>query len=246
MLSPRASRSPRPRRVSRCAITSSSRRSRTARLRPRRRRRLRARHVDRAGRRAGCGGRSRPETAQEGVGQVQRPRRHARLPRSRHAQPAQAPPAVPRRGEGAAPPCSRRPAAVRLVEQAREAAWGDVEANLQRRLKVEGMRADLDPDYEMMRAARMQSLRLVDLPRLASNSAARLRTKLRRGPPTGTCRTRDSTPGAVRSARGHCGKPYRLLWSFGRGERAWGAVSTLASARPDRSSQTQQIGQEQS
>ena len=61
------------------------------------------------------------------------------------------------------------PHAVRtLVEQARDAAWGDVEANLQRRLHVEGLRPDLDPDYETMRAARMQSLRLVDLPRLAA------------------------------------------------------------------------------
>lgn len=57
----------------------------------------------------------------------------------------------------------------RLVEEARDAAWGDVEANLQRRLAVEGMRADLDPDYDMMRAARMQSLRLIDLPRLAAH-----------------------------------------------------------------------------
>jgi len=56
-----------------------------------------------------------------------------------------------------------------LIEQARDAAWGDVEANLQRRLRVEGMRPDLDPDYEKMRAARMQSLRLVDLPRLAAH-----------------------------------------------------------------------------
>lgn len=56
-----------------------------------------------------------------------------------------------------------------LVEQARDAAWGDVEANLQRRLRVEGMRADLDPDYETMRAARMQALRLVDLPRLSAH-----------------------------------------------------------------------------
>ena len=62
------------------------------------------------------------------------------------------------------------PNAVRdLVEQARDAAWGDVEANLQRRLAVEGMRADVDPDYDMMRAARMQSLRLIDLPRLAAH-----------------------------------------------------------------------------
>ena len=56
-----------------------------------------------------------------------------------------------------------------LVEQSRDAAWGDVEANLQRRLRVEGMRPELDPDYERMRAARMQSIRLVDLPRLASH-----------------------------------------------------------------------------
>jgi hypothetical protein len=55
-----------------------------------------------------------------------------------------------------------------LVEQSRDAAWGDVEANLQRRLHVEGMRPDLDPDYEKMRTARMQSIRLVDLPRLAA------------------------------------------------------------------------------
>ena len=45
-----------------------------------------------------------------------------------------------------------------LIEQSRDAAWGDVEANLQRRLRVEGMRPDLDPDYDRMRAARMQSI----------------------------------------------------------------------------------------
>ena len=62
------------------------------------------------------------------------------------------------------------PAAVReLVEQARDAAWGDVEANLQRRLRVEGMRPDVDPDYDMMRGARMQALRLVDLPKLSAH-----------------------------------------------------------------------------
>ncbi|MET0296280.1 MAG: asparagine synthase [Microbacterium sp.] len=62
------------------------------------------------------------------------------------------------------------PEAVRaLVEVSRDAAWGDVEANLQRRLVVEGMRPELDPDYERMRAARMQSLRLIDLPRLAAH-----------------------------------------------------------------------------
>ena len=56
-----------------------------------------------------------------------------------------------------------------LVEQARDAAWGDVEANLQRRLKAEGMTADSYPDYAQMRGARMQALRLVDLPRLAAH-----------------------------------------------------------------------------
>jgi hypothetical protein len=60
-----------------------------------------------------------------------------------------------------------------LIEQSRDAAWGDVEANLQRRLRVEGMRPELDPDYDRMRAARMQSIRLVDLPRLAAHKRHR-------------------------------------------------------------------------
>jgi hypothetical protein len=60
-----------------------------------------------------------------------------------------------------------------LVEEARGAAWGDVSRNLERRLAVESMRPDLDPDYDMMRAARMQSLRLVDLPRLAAHQRRR-------------------------------------------------------------------------
>jgi hypothetical protein len=69
------------------------------------------------------------------------------------------------------------PEAVReLVEQARDAAWGDVESNLQRRLRVEGMRPENDPDYETMREARMQALRLVDLPRLGAH-----RRRLREG-----------------------------------------------------------------
>lgn len=56
-----------------------------------------------------------------------------------------------------------------LIAQARDAAWGDVEANLDRRLIVEAMRPEFDPDYEVMRAARMQSIRLIDLPKLASH-----------------------------------------------------------------------------
>ena len=60
-----------------------------------------------------------------------------------------------------------------LVEAAREAAWSDVRSNLDRRLKVEGMRPDQDPDYERMRDARMQALKLVDLQALASDRRAR-------------------------------------------------------------------------
>lgn len=63
-------------------------------------------------------------------------------------------------------------AVAELVEQSRDAAWGDVEANLQRRLAVEGAHPELDPDYDTMRAARMQSLRLIDLPRLAAHRRA--------------------------------------------------------------------------
>ncbi len=56
-----------------------------------------------------------------------------------------------------------------IIGQSRDAAWHDVEANLDRRLAVEAMRPEFDPDYEVMRTARMQSLRLIDLPRLAAH-----------------------------------------------------------------------------
>lgn len=60
-------------------------------------------------------------------------------------------------------------AVLKLVETSRDDAWGDVAANLDRRLRVEAMRPELDPDYDRMRFARMQSLRLVDLPKLAAH-----------------------------------------------------------------------------
>ncbi len=60
-----------------------------------------------------------------------------------------------------------------IVEEARKAAWADVRHNLDRRLIVEGMRPDQDPDYERMREARMQALRLVDLQALSSQQRAR-------------------------------------------------------------------------
>ncbi|GAA3658836.1 asparagine synthase [Microbacterium marinilacus] len=60
-----------------------------------------------------------------------------------------------------------------IVEGAREAAWHDVEVNLQGRLRVEAMRPDQDPDYASMRDARMQALRLVDLQKLSAQARRR-------------------------------------------------------------------------
>ena len=60
-----------------------------------------------------------------------------------------------------------------LVQDARDAAWTDVETNLQRRLAVEGETFESDPDYAKMRKARMDALRMVDLARLASQTRRR-------------------------------------------------------------------------
>lgn len=64
-----------------------------------------------------------------------------------------------------------------LVEAARDAAWHDVQQNLDSRLRIEGMRPDQDPDYARMRDARMQALRLVDLQRLSADARARRRAR---------------------------------------------------------------------
>lgn len=56
-----------------------------------------------------------------------------------------------------------------LVEAARDAAWAEVALNIDRTLRIEAARPDLEPDYEKMREARMQSLRLVDIPRLSAH-----------------------------------------------------------------------------
>jgi len=64
-----------------------------------------------------------------------------------------------------------------IVEEAREGAWADVRHNLDRRLRVEGMRPDQDPDYDRMREARMQALRLVDLQALSSLQRAKAKRK---------------------------------------------------------------------
>ncbi|MDQ1217110.1 asparagine synthase [Microbacterium arborescens] len=56
----------------------------------------------------------------------------------------------------------------KLIADAREAAWAEVAGNIDRTLRIEAARPDLEPDYERMRTARMQALRMVDLPRLRS------------------------------------------------------------------------------
>lgn len=57
----------------------------------------------------------------------------------------------------------------KLVADAREAAWGEVSKNIDRSLRISAARPDLDADYERMRGARMQALRLVDLPKLRAH-----------------------------------------------------------------------------
>ena len=56
----------------------------------------------------------------------------------------------------------------KLILDARDAAWAEVAKNIDRTLRIEAARPDLDPDYDRMRVARMQALRLVDLPKLRS------------------------------------------------------------------------------
>lgn len=57
----------------------------------------------------------------------------------------------------------------KLVVDARDAAWSEVAKNIDRTLRIEAARPDLEPDYERMRTARMQALRLVDLPKLRAH-----------------------------------------------------------------------------
>ncbi len=57
----------------------------------------------------------------------------------------------------------------KLVLDARDAAWAEVAGNIDRTLRIEAARPDLEPDYDRMRTARMQALRLVDLPKLRAH-----------------------------------------------------------------------------
>lgn len=57
----------------------------------------------------------------------------------------------------------------KLIADARDAAWDEVSKNIDRTLRIEAARPDLEPDYDRMREARMQALRLVDLPKLRAH-----------------------------------------------------------------------------
>lgn len=57
----------------------------------------------------------------------------------------------------------------KLIADARDAAWSEVAKNIDSALRIEAARPDLDPDYDRMRGARMQALRLVDLPKLRAH-----------------------------------------------------------------------------
>ncbi|WP_223247072.1 asparagine synthase [Microbacterium oleivorans] len=57
----------------------------------------------------------------------------------------------------------------KLIADARDAAWAEVSKNIDRSLRIAAARPDLDADYERMRVARMQALRLVDLPKLRAH-----------------------------------------------------------------------------
>lgn len=57
----------------------------------------------------------------------------------------------------------------KLISDAREAAWSEVSKNIDSALRIEAARPDLEPDYDRMRMARMQALRLVDLPKLRAH-----------------------------------------------------------------------------
>ncbi len=60
-----------------------------------------------------------------------------------------------------------------FIEEARDAAWHDVEQNLARTLDATTLHPENDPDYERMRAARMQALAQVDLQALEVQQKAR-------------------------------------------------------------------------
>jgi len=85
-----------------------------------------------------------------------------------------------------------------LVEAARDAAWAELAANIDRTLRMEAARPDLEPDYGTMREARMQALRLVDLAGLASQRRKRAKALAKNDAATAAG---DTAPDAGASAR---------------------------------------------
>ncbi len=77
----------------------------------------------------------------------------------------------------------------KLIADAREAAWSEVAGNIDRTLRIEAARPDLEPDYERMRTARMQALRMVDLPRLRSQRRNAQRQVVERDEPLDSAAT---------------------------------------------------------
>lgn len=71
-----------------------------------------------------------------------------------------------------------------LVEAARDLAWGEVARNIDRTLRIEAARPDLEDDYHSMRDARMQALMIVDLQRLQVQQRRRVKAAAGEPPET--------------------------------------------------------------
>lgn len=84
----------------------------------------------------------------------------------------------------------------KLIADARDAAWSEVAKNIDSALRIEAARPDLEPDYDRMRTARMQALRLVDLPKLRAHrrSVAKQRELRAEGVEPGPVAGRSETP----------------------------------------------------
>ncbi len=84
----------------------------------------------------------------------------------------------------------------KLIADARDAAWSEVANNIDTALRIEAARPDLEPDYDRMRTARMQALRLVDLPKLRAHrrSVAKQRELRAEGVEPGPVAGRSETP----------------------------------------------------
>lgn len=85
----------------------------------------------------------------------------------------------------------------KLIADAREAAWSEVSTNIDRTLRIEAARPDLDEDYAQMRDARMEALMLVDLPRLSARRRASGSMKPSEAAVDGSGADQADTPGSA-------------------------------------------------